>query len=756
MYKYLLGGLFLLGTLYACQSTDSSRADAQLDPAIEKSIDSLLRLMTLEEKIGQMNQYRGSRDFASPNPGRETLMILEAIKNGSVGSLLNVSGANVTRNVQEIAVNQSRLGIPLLFGYEVIHGYKTMFPMPLAQAASWDLEAIELSSRIGAIEAASAGVHWALGATVDIFRDARMGQVVESAGEDPYLSSLIAVARVKGLQGQDLRAKNTIAAAIKHLPEISYTQAGQNNSQVAVNEQVLENIIWPPLQGAVAAGAVALMSHPVKLIGKSAQESVQEQEKVLRDRLGFKGINLSGPNMIAGWVRKGVGKDRQQATEIAVNAGYDVDMGAAFVNEVASLVREGTVSKKKVDQAVRRVLRLKFQLGLFDDPYRYSNPAAEKQDLMHRDHIAAAHEIAKKSIVLLKNEGGLLPLSKETRTIAVIGPMARDRDTPLGSLRARARTNSGVPLLNGLRETVGSNTRLLYAQGCRLTVGKRGPNSELTFNESDRSGFPEAVAAAKQADVVVLALGEDCWQTGKAAVQENIGLAGLQEELLQAVYEANKNIVLVLMNGRPLTINWAADHIPAIVEAWQLGHMSGMAIADVLWGDYNPSGKLPISFPSDVAQCPIYYNHQEGDRQFFKTDQVVSGEARFPFGFGLSYTQFEYAKPMLSSPTMGMSDTLQLSISLTNVGEREGAEVVQLYLQDKVSSIARPVKELKGFRRIKLAPGTTEVVRFSITAKDLGFYGASKSWEAESGAFSLYIGTNSRDVQEATFELIAE
>lgn len=749
MFKYLFGALLLLGALSACQSSDASSRDSQLDPVVEKRIDSLLRLMTLEEKIGQMNQYKGTRDFASPNPGRETQRILDAIKNGSVGSLLNVSGSNVTRNVQEMAVNQSRLGIPLLFGYEVPHGYMTMFPVPLAAAASWDLEAIELSSRIAATEAASAGVQWSLGASADLVRDARMGQVVEGFGEDPYLASLIVAAQVEGAQGQDLKAKNTIAAGIKHLPAITYSQANQNKQSQGVSEEVLENMTWLPLRAAIEAGVSTTMLHPMPVTGKNTPESIQEQGEILRDHWGFNGPVFSDPNLLTDWVRNGVAKDRQQAVSLAVNASYDVDMGAGFIHEVMALVDEGVVSKKKVDQAVRRVLRLKFQLGLFEDPYRYCNPAAEKQDLMHRDHVAAAHEIAKKSIVLLKNEGGLLPLAKQGSTVAVIGPMAKDRDTPLGSMRARARTGSAVSLLVGLQETVDAGTRLLYAQGCRLTTGKRGPNSELTFNESDRSGFSEAVEVAQQADVVIVALGEDCWQTGANTRQENIDLPGLQEELLQEIYEVNQNVVLVLMNGRPLTFNWAADNVPAILETWHLGHMSGMAIADVLWGDYNPSGKLPITFPGDLSQCPIYYNHLETDNPSFEE----TGGARFPFGFGLSYTQFAYDSPTLSNSSMEIGDTLQLSVTVTNTGDRAGEEVIQLYIQDVLSSAPRPVKELKGFRKISLAPGAKETVQFSIQEKDLVFYSANHKWEAEPGAFRVYVGTNSREVQEMQFEL---
>ncbi len=738
MFKHLLVGLFLLGLLSACQSDDLA-TNSHLDPAIENSIDSLLRLMTLEEKLGQMTQYRGSRDFASPSPGRETQSILEQIKQGKVGALLNVSGSLATRKVQEIAVNQSRLGIPVLFGYEAVHGFMTMFPMPLAEAASWDVEAIERSARIMAVEATSAGVHWTSSPAVNVLRDARWGHLVRGPGEDPYLASLIAAAKIKGLQGGDLQAKNTIAASAELLlPPIATDITRDINAQ-GMDEQAWENIILPPLRAAIGAGVVSVQA---SLLGDglSAQQ--------LREQLDFNGFLLSTENMMGQWIEEGKANDQRKAIELGVNAGYDMSLGSAFPSDLLALVEKGEVSKKRIDQAVRRVLRVKFELGLFADPYRYCNPAAEKQDLMHRNHIEAARDIARKSIVLLKNEKGVLPIREETRTIAVIGPLAKDRDSPLGSWRGRARTNSGVSLVEGLRESLNSNTRLLYARGARLTVGKRGPNNPLSFNETDRSGFSEAVEIAQQADVVIVALGEDCWQTGKAVKMEQIGLPGLQEELLQEIYKVNQNLVLVLMNGRPLTFNWAADKVPAILEAWHLGHMSGMAISDVLLGRYNPSGKLPVSFPHDPSQCPIYYNHLE--------KEGMNAGVRFPFGFGLSYTQFDYDSPSLSRTQMQMGDTLQLSVVVRNTGEREGEEVVQLYLQDISSSIPRPVKELKGFRKIKLAPGAKETVAFEIVIEDLAFYGANRVWEAEPGTFKVFVGTNSRDVQEVQFELTAE
>lgn len=736
MFKYLFSSLFLLGILFSCQPSDYSDTAANLDPVIEKRVDSLLRLMTLEEKVGQMNQYQGSRALVSPSPNADNQMKLAHIKKGWVGSLLNVAGSTVTRKLQEYAVNESRLGIPMLFAFELVHGYKTMLPLPLAEAASWDLKAMEESARIAGVEAASAGVHWTLGPSVDLYRDARWGKVMEGAGEDPYLAALIAAARVRGFQGEDLLAKNTIAASAKHLAAPSYL-----GTMKAIREEQLENTFFPPFKAAVNAGAATVMT------GLSSAEKLDFLDNTLRDDWRFSGLVLSSAGTLGKLVESGGATDRRQAIGMEINAGFDMDMESAYIQEWVELVQAGIVEEKAIDGAVRRILRLKFQLGLFDDPYRYCNPAAEKQDLMHRDHLEKAREIGKKSIVLLKNENNILPIPKDTKTIAVIGPLANDRDSPLGSWRASATRNSAVSLWEGIRETASPSTRLIYAQGCKLAVGRRGAARELSINESDRSGFPEAIAAAKQADVVIVALGEDCWQTGKEQNQESIGLLGLQEELLQEIHKVNSKVVLVLMNGRPITFNWAADHVPAIVEAWHLGHMAGLSISDVLWGEYNPAGKLPMSFPSEVGQCPIYYN---------QLNTAAKNEPKYPFGFGLSYTSFSYSLPVLGSSEMRSNDSLEVEVTVTNTGELAGEEVVQMYIQDKVSSSTRPIKELKGFQKISLAPGSSETVNFTILAEDLAYYTAKGSWEVEPGTFVVSIGTNARDVQEVSFEFRAE
>lgn len=761
---YLFSGLSLFFLVLSCNNTPYQNGATQLDPVIEKRVDSLLSLMNLQEKVGQMTQYNGSWDVTGPIPkGGDNEMKYTHIQNGMVGSMLNVVGSNATRKAQELAVNGSRLGIPLLFGYDVVHGYKTMFPLPLAEAASWDLEAIERSARMAAVEASSAGIHWTFAPMVDISRDARWGRVMEGAGEDPYLGSLIAAARVKGFQGDDLSDKQTIAACAKHFAAYGFGEGGREYNTVEINEHTLENVVFPPFKAALDAGVATVMNSFNEIGGQPATASAYLQKEILKERWGFNGFVVSDWGTVGELVSHGVAENAKAATRIAVNAGCDMDMESlAYVNELVDLVEEGSVPMANIDAAVRRILRLKLQLGLFEDPYRYSNPSAEKQDLMRTEHLEAARDIGRKSIVLLKNEENILPLSKEIRTIAVIGPLANDRDSPLGGWRAKATRNSAVSLLEGLRETAGPNTEIIYAAGCKLAIGKRSSASPLTINQSDKSGFPEAIAAARRADVVLLAIGEDAWQTGEGRSQMNIGLAGVQEELLQEVYKVNPKVVVVLMNGRPLTFNWAADNVPAIVEAWHLGHMAGMSIADVLWGDYNPGGKLPMSFPYDVGQCPLYYNHKSTGRPSTDPGLVYyshytdgPNEARFPFGFGLSYTNFNYGAPSLSTTRLTHDNTIEVSVTVTNTGQRKGEEVVQLYVRDLVGSVTRPVKELKGFKKIELAAGGAETVSFTLTAQDLAYYTANKQWEAEPGDFMLYIGTNSRDVQEHPFELLA-
>jgi len=736
-------------------------AQGLVDAAVEKKVDALLRQMSLEEKVGQLNQYSSNLDLTGPAPtqGAQKEMF-DQVRQGKLGSLLNVTGAEATRKAQELAVEGSRLKIPLIFGLDVIHGYRTMFPVPLGEAASFDLALIERSARVAATEAAAAGVHWTFAPMVDIARDARWGRVMEGAGEDPFLGAQVAAARVRGFQGKDLAAIDTIAACVKHYAGYGFGQAGRDYNTVDLSEHTLRNVVLPPFKAAVDAGVATAMNSFNEIGGVPATGSVHLQREILKGEWGFAGFVVSDWGSIGEMVPHGYVENLEQAARVAMVAGSDMDMESrAYVSHLLGLVRSGAVDEKLVDDAVRRVLRVKFRLGLFDDPYRYSDAAREQRVLADPTHQTAALEVARASIVLLKNEGGLLPLDKGARTIAVIGPLAADKDSPLGGWRAQAQSNSAVSLLEGIQAAVSPATRVVHAEGAKLAKGRRGFVFELTFNTDDRSGFAAAVEAARGADVVVMGLGEDGFQTGEGRSQVDIGLKGLQEELLRAVLEVNKKVVVVLMNGRPLAIPGVVEAVSAVVEAWHGGSQAGHAIAQVLFGHYNPSGKLPMSFPRHVGQLPFSYDHKSTGRPnpvpmvFWSHYTDAPNEPQFPFGFGLSYTTFSYSDPLLSAAEMSRDGELRVSVTLTNSGSRAGAEVAQLYVRDLVGSVTRPVKELKGFQKVELAAGESREVVFTLKASDLAFYTAAGRWEAEPGAFKVFVGGNSRDLKGAGFSL---
>ena len=732
-----------------------------VDPQIEQKIDALLQKMTLEEKIGQMNQYSSAFDLTGPPPqGGGGRLQYDQIRNGQVGSLLNVVGADATREAQQLAVENSRLGIPLLFGLDVIHGYRTMFPVPLGEAASWDLEAIERSARVAATEAAAAGVHWTFAPMVDICRDARWGRIMEGAGEDPYLGSRIAAARVHGFQGTDLSAADTIAACAKHYAAYGFAEAGRDYNTVDISEATLRNVVLPPFHAAAEAGVATFMNSFNEIGGVPSTASHLLQREILKGEWVFQGFVVSDWGSIAELIPHGVAANLEEAARLAVSAGSDMDMeGRAYIANLADLVRAGQVDEQLIDDAVRRILRVKYQLGLFDDPYRYSDSGREKSRILTADHQEAARDVGRKSIVLLKNERSILPLEHNIGTVAVIGPLANDKDSPLGSWRAQAVANSAISLLEGVRSAVGPNTQVLYETGAALLSGQADFAANLHYNTTDRSGFPAALEAAGRADVVIMALGENAFQTGEGRSQAELGLKGLQQELLEQVFSKNKNVVVVLMNGRPLAIDWMADNVPAIVEAWHLGSQAGNAIADVLFGDYNPSGKLPASFPRSVGQEPLYYNHKSTGRPgpqpsvFWSHYTDIPNTPLFPFGYGLSYTRFSYSEIELSSPEMSMNGQLKASVTVTNSGQRAGTEVVQWYVRDLVGSRTRPVKELKGFEKVTLEPGASREVSFTLEPADLAFYTLDRRWAAEPGDFDVYVGTNSQDVKQARFTL---
>ena len=719
---------------------------------VETKVDSVLNLMTLEEKVGQMIQYNGSWDLTGPASEVGNKEKEDRLKKGLVGSMLNVLSVEATEKAQRMNMENSRMKIPLMFGYDVIHGYKTIFPVPLGETASWDLKAAEESARIAALESVAEGVNWTFSPMIDISRDARWGRIMEGSGEDTYLTSKIAVAKIKGYQGDDLADPNSIAATAKHFAGYGLAEGGKDYNAVNIGKNELHNVVLPPFKAAADAGVATFMNSFNTIDGIPATGSERLQREILKGAWDWQGFVVSDWGSISEMIPHGFARDKVHAAEIAAKAGSDMDMeGGAYEAGLEQLVEEGKLDESLIDDAVRRILRVKFKMGLFEDPYRYMN-ADLASNVPYDEHKKTARDIAKKSIVLLKNENELLPLKSSIKKIAVIGPLADDKDTPIGNWRAQGETNSAVSVLEGLKNA-NIDSEITYSKGVTLGEGERSFLMPLKINETDRSGIPDAVAKAKDAELVLMVLGEDAFQSGEGRSQANIGLAGLQLELLQEVHKVNKNIVLVLMNGRPMEITWAAENIPAILEVWQLGSESGNAIADVLLGKYNPSGKLPVSFPRAVGQEPLYYNRMNTGRP--SNDQHVTyshytdieNGPLYPFGFGLSYTSFEYGDLSLSANELSEGDSITLSVPVTNSGDVKGKEVVQLYMHDLVASVARPIKELKGFEMVELAPGETRTIDFTIDEEMLKFYTASEEWEAEEGEFELMVGGNSEDLK---------
>jgi beta-glucosidase len=739
----------------SCNSDkDQSYKDSKL--SINKRVENLVSQMTLEEKIGQMNQYNGFWDLTGPAPREgDAAKKYDHLKKGWVGSMLNVRGVKNVKLVQKIAVEETRLGIPLIIGFDVIHGYETLTPIPLAESASWDMEAIKKSAEMAALEASAAGINWTFAPMVDISRDARWGRVMEGAGEDPFLGSKIASARVTGFQGNDLSKVNTIAACAKHFAGYGFSESGRDYNTVDVGTSTLYNIIFPPFQASIDSGVRTFMNSFNELNGIPATGNKYLQRDILKGKWGFQGFVVSDWGSIMEMIAHGHAKNNKQAAEIAANSGSDMDMESyAYVNELAKLVEEGKVKEALIDAAVKRILTVKFELGLFDDPYRYLDEKREKEVIGSAKIHEASLDMAKKSIVLLKNENKLLPLKKKGQKIALIGALASDKSSPLGSWRIAAKDGTAVSVLEGMKQYKGNT--LTYTKGADVTTEASSFISEVKLNTDNKDGFKEAIRAAKKADVVVMVLGENGFQSGEARSRTNLDLPGVQQELLEAVYKVNKNIVLVLNNGRPLTINWADKKILAIVEAWQLGTQSGNAIAQVLYGDYNPSGKLPMSFPRNVGQIPIYYNYKNTGRPvgskkevFWSHYQDVENTPLYPFGFGLSYTTFKYS----NLETVVGNNQVSVSFDIKNTGAYKGKEVAQLYIRDLVASVTRPVIELKGFELIELNPKETKKIEIKLTFKELGFYNNSGDFIIEPGEFKIFVGGSSITDLEALIEL---
>jgi beta-glucosidase len=758
----LVIGLCIIGSVEAQVSSKSS-------VSLDKKVETLLKKMTLEEKVGQLNQYNGFWEVTGPTPKEgQAAKKYDDLKKGLVGSMLNIKGVKDVKAMQKIAVEQTRLGIPLIFGFDVIHGYKTISPIPLAESASWDLDAIQRSAAMAADEASAVGINWTFAPMVDVSRDARWGRVMEGAGEDQYLGSRIAEARVKGFQG-DLSSNKNILACAKHFAGYAFAEAGRDYNTVDVSESTLQNIIFPPFKASVDAGVRTFMNSFNELNGIPATGNAYLQRQVLKGDWKFKGFVVSDWGSLQEMVAHGYAKDNKQASEIAINAGSDMDMeSSGYVDYLAQLVREGKVKETTVDDAVRRILKVKFELGLFENPYKYCDEARELATVGKPEFHEEVLDMAKKSIVLLKNASsplgrageGLLPLKKSGQKVALIGALANDKTSPLGSWRIAADENSAVSVLEGLQ--VYKDNQLTYAKGADVALGSPKFIFETKINTTDKSGFDEALAVAKNADVVIMVLGEYGLQSGEGRSRTDLGLPGVQQELLETVFKVNPNIVLVLNNGRPLVIPWAAENIPAIVEAWHLGTESGNAIAQVLYGDYNPSGKLPMTFPRNVAQVPIYYNHKNTGRPIMNEPESVfwshyideKNTPLYPFGFGLSYSKFEYSDLQLSSKSFSKNGKIEVSVIVKNTGKVLGKEVVQLYIRDLIGSITRPVLELKGFEMVQLQPNETKKITFTINEKTIEFFTANSKWEAEAGVFNVFIGGNSVETLKSDFQFI--
>ncbi len=736
-------GITMLYLGFSCTDKHAAKSDKEL--IIDKKVDSVLALMTLEEKIGQMSVLSGVGELTGPVA--EGHQYLNDVRNGKVGAMLNINGVEYTRQLQEITLTETRLGIPLLFGYDVIHGYATIFPVPVAEACSWDLEIIEKSARIAATEASAAGQHWTYAPMVDIARDPRWGRIMEGAGEDPYLGSLIAKARVKGFQGEELSALNTIAACAKHYVAYGAAEGGRDYNTTDVSERTLYEIYFPPFKATVDAGVATFMTAFNDLNGTPASGS-RNLNHILRDEWQFSGMVVSDWNSVYEMISHGVASSKEEAALLAMQGGVDMDMqGHTYSETLLKLVRENKIALKKIDDAVRRILRLKFQLGLFDDPFRYCNAEREKATLLCDSHRETARDVARKSIVLLKNNHQLLPLPKDLHTLAVIGPLADNAEDILGGWHGMGNANDAVSLLQGIRSATDPKTKILYEKGCDI-------------ESNDRTGFKKALAAAKKADVILLAMGESARMSGEAACRSYLGLPGIQLELIQEIHALKKPIVLILMNGRPLAIPWETENLDAILETWFLGTEAGNAIADVLFGNYNPSGKLVTTFPYTTGQVPIYYNHKNTGRPpeaaKWYTSKYLDApiEPLFPFGYGLSFTTFSYSGLTLSVDTLAMNDTLKVSVTVNNIGKYDGEEIAQLYLRDWFASATRPIKELKGYRKVFLKAGERTTITFDITREMLSFYTANMNFTAEPGKFSIMVGTNSSDYLEKEFELV--
>jgi beta-glucosidase len=760
--KRLLTGLLMMASLHVSAQTNDAKSDSY---RMKIFIDALIKKMTVEEKIGQLN-------LLTPGGGIATGAVVSSdvetkISKAQVGGLFGVIGVEKIRQAQEIAVTKSRLKIPLLFGSDVIHGYKTTFPIPLALSCSWDMKMIERSARIAATEATADGLNWAFSPMVDIARDPRWGRIAEGAGEDPYLGSQVAKAMVTGYQGNDLSKDNTLIACVKHFALYGAADGGRDYNTVDMSRVKMYNYYLPPYKAAVDAGTGSVMSSFNTIDNIPATGNKWLLTDLLRKQWGFKGFVVSDYTSVNEMTDHGMG-DLQTVSALALNAGLDMDMvGEGFLTTLQKSLKEGKVTQKQIDDACRRILEAKYKLGLFTDPYRYCNAERAAKEVLSADKRIAAREFAEHSFVLLKNNNHTLPL-KKSGTIALIGPLANDKSNMLGTWAVSGNSEFSIPVLEGMKNMGGRGVTILYAKGANISDDTSFAKKINVFGtrididkRSQKEMIDEAVGIANRSDVIVAVVGEASEMSGESSSRSQINIPVSQINLLKELKKTGKPLVLVIMSGRPLTLNWENENASSILFTWHAGHEAGNAIADVLFGNYNPSGKLSTSFPRNVGQIPVYYNHlntgrpNAGDEfQKFRSNYLdVENSPLFPFGYGLSYTSFIYGDVKLSNSIMNSTGKITASITLTNNGNYDGEEVVQLYIRDMVGSIARPVKELKGFQKILLKKGESKEVNFTITVNDLKFYNNELKYAAEPGDFKLFIGGNSNDVKEARFKL---
>lgn len=747
--------------MQSCSSGDGTNSNNEM----EKKVSELIKQMTLEEKLGQLNQFSnpyistGTSESMEQNQNYDDM-----IRKGLVGSFLNVLGAEETMRLQKIAIEESRLGIPIIFGYDVIHGYKTMFPIPLADAASFDRAAMKLSTRIAATEASANGIHWTFAPMVDISRDPRWGRIMEGAGEDVFLGEQAAIARIKGFQGDDLSEAGTIAACAKHFAAYGAAYGGRDYNMADMSERMMREVYLPPFKAAVDAGVATFMSAFNTNGGVPASGDKWLQTDVLRNEWGFDGFVVSDWTSVTELMAHSVAETPYDAAFSGLNAGVDMDMmGRLYLDYGQKLIDDKKITISQIDEMVKRVLRIKYKLGLFTNPYQYHDKKRQEELTLHPDHLAASRDVAKKSIVLLKNENNVLPITDKIKRIAVIGPLANDKDAPLGNWRGNSDPNTAVSLLEGITKAAENKIEIVYAEGCKLTTNY--PHtffSPVEINNNDRSGFAEAISAAKKADAVIVALGETTYMSGECRSYADISLKGLQVELLREIKKTGKPVILALFTGRPLVLTDAVEHADAILNCWLLGSESGNAIADVVFGKYNPSAKLPASFPYHVGQIPVFYEELPTGRPnnpdpfgFGTKYRDIPNEPLFAFGYGLSYTTFEYSNFSLSKTNISMSETIEIKATIANTGQYDGEEVVQLYIRDLVGNgVSRPIKQLKGFEKVLIKKGEKTDVTFTLKPTDLAFYRLDKTFGPEAGKFEVFVGPASNNLPlKGTFEL---